>query len=105
MNLKEMMKNSLRYPFTDIKKFIFLGIFILISSVISNEAGTIPIIYIFGALIGLFVVGYIFRVMKLSLNDVTSELPEFNLWVEMFLDGLKVVSVSLVYAISCYRLP
>ena len=30
---------------------------------ISNEAGTIPIIYIFRALIGLFVVGYIFRVM------------------------------------------
>ena len=42
--------------------------------------------------------GYLFRVLKLSIDGVDN-LPDFERWGEMFVDGLKVFVVQLTYFI------
>ncbi len=45
--------------------------------------------------LGLLIVGYLFRIVK-SLGDAV-RLPAFNSWFNMFVDGVKVFLVNVVY--------
>ena len=54
--------------------------------------------FIFAFLIGLFVSGYFFRIIKSSLDGM-DELPGLNNWNDMFISGIKVFIVSFVYLI------
>jgi MFS family permease len=83
MNIGEIISESLRYPSSDWKKVIILGIFYAISILI------IPL-FLF--------LGYVFRIIKSTL-DGSDELPDFDEWSEMFVDGLKVFVVGIVYFI------
>jgi hypothetical protein len=109
MNTKEIVSDSLRYPFRDWKKILFLGIIILFSNIaninaikaVLNSMNVVVIMYflmILGYIIGFFGRGYMFRIMKSSLTDVI-ELPKFNNWIEMFIEGIKVTIVCFVYAV------
>lgn len=42
--------------------------------------------------------GYYLRVIKISINDDT-ELPIFNKWYSMFVDGIKLFLLSLLYLV------
>ncbi len=94
MNIEEIVKDSVRYPFSDWKKFLLLGFFILIISIFSQLLLILPFGVIIGYLIGLFVIGYLYGIIKSS-ND---EFPKFKV-DEIFIDGLKVLVVSIVYII------
>lgn len=99
MNIKNIISDSLRYPFRDWKKFLMFGLMFLIPflvgfAVSSGEYVWISIIFMF--FVGFFVNGYLFRILNTSLDDLT-ELPEFDDWKEMFIDGVKVFSVVIVY--------
>jgi hypothetical protein len=99
MNIKNIISDSLRYPFRDWKKFLMFGLMFLIPflvgfAVSSSEYVWISIIFMF--FVGFFVNGYLFRILNTSLDDLT-ELPEFDDWKEMFIDGVKVFSVVIVY--------
>lgn len=100
MNIKNIISDSLRYPFRDWKKFLMFGLMFLIPflvgfAVSSSEYVWISIIFMF--FVGFFVNGYLFRILNTSLDDLT-ELPEFDDWKEMFIDGVKVFSVVIVYS-------
>lgn len=110
-NLNEIVKDSLRYPLSDWKKILILGII----CVFSSNAGAIDIvsilgitnltliwfIFIIGPIIGCLTYGYLFRIIKSSILDIP-ELPKFNKWIDMFKDGIKIFIISFVYAIPAF---
>ena len=94
-----MIKNFLRYPFGDWKHFLILGMFILISNIFINPK-TYPVLYsvlfIIGCVFGLFIMGYALRIIKSSLMGLEG-LPQFNHWMELFLDGIRVLGVIFIF--------
>lgn len=105
MNIRKVVTDALRYPLSEWKKILILGIIVVFSSIsgIARSLGTtdtavIYLLGIVGFLIGLLLNGYFFKIIKLSLVGVT-ELPEFNDWADMFISGIKVFIVGIVYAI------
>ncbi len=82
MEIGEIISNSISFPSRDWPKILILGIFLLASFII-----IIPI---------LIVMGYCFRILKSSIAGF-NELPDFDMLGEMFIDGLKVFIVTLVY--------
>lgn len=83
MNISDIVSDSVRYPSSNWKKVVILGILFIISFLI------IPVF---------LVMGYVFRVLKASLAGL-DELPEFDEWGEMFIDGIKIFVVEFVYFI------
>ncbi len=81
MDVGEIYSDAIRYPSSDWKKVIILGIVTLLSFLI------IPAFLAFG---------YIFRALKASIAG-SDELPEFDEWGEMLVDGLKVFVVQFIY--------
>ena len=83
MDIGEISSNALKYPLSNFKKVLILGILTIISFLI------IP---------AFLVLGYLFRILKES-SKGSDDLPEFNRWLDMFIDGLKVFFVLFVYSI------
>ena len=100
MNMGELLRDALKYPFSDWKKIFLLGILILVSSVFITGLTIllIPNLIIAGVLIYLFVLGYLFRIIKSSIAG-EDKLPDFNEWTEMFSDGFKVFITFIIYLI------
>lgn len=80
MELGEIISNSIRYPSTNWTKMLILGILLII-----------PIVNFIGW-------GYVLRIVKSTLAGY-DELPEFDNLADLFIDGLKVLVVSIVYFI------
>jgi hypothetical protein len=51
-----------------------------------------------GFIVGILGYGYLLRIIKSSLAGI-SELPEFDEWLDMFIDGIKVVIVGFIYSL------
>jgi len=83
MDIGEIVNDAIRYPSSDWKKVIILGVLIIASALI------LPVF---------LVIGYGFRALKASIAGF-DELPEFDEWGEMFVDGLKVFVVQIAYMI------
>lgn len=83
MDIGYLTSDAAKYPLNDWKKVIILGILFLISFLI------VP---------AFLTMGYLFRVLKWSIAGV-DELPDFDEWGEMFIDGLKFLVVQLAYFI------
>lgn len=83
MDIGEIIGDSFNYSIQDWKKVIILGIITIISFLI------IPIFLVYG---------YVLRILKATIAG-SDELPEFDEWGDMFVDGLKVFLVSLIYFI------
>lgn len=83
MEIGEIVSDAVKYPSSDWKKVVILGIFFIL---------TLIIIGIF------FIAGYFLRIVKSTIAGY-DELPEFDEWGTMFIDGLKVVVVGIVYMI------
>ncbi|MEN6291885.1 MAG: DUF4013 domain-containing protein [Methanobacterium sp.] len=81
MNLNEILSNSFRYPLSNVKRMLLLGLLLATSILI------IPTIFAYG---------YFLRIMKCSFNG-SNELPPFEEWGEMFVDGLRYILVTIVY--------
>jgi hypothetical protein len=81
MDIGYLTSDAMKYPSKDFKKIIILGLLIMISFLIFPA---------------FMVMGYVFRVIKWSIAGV-EELPDFDEWGELFIDGLKIFVVELVY--------
>jgi hypothetical protein len=81
VNLNEILSNSFRYPFSNVKRMLILGLLLATSILI------IPAIFAYG---------YFLRIMKCSFNG-SNELPPFEDWGGMFVDGLKYIIVMIIY--------
>jgi hypothetical protein len=81
MEIGEIISNAVKYPSSNWKKVIILGIFFILSFVI----------------IGIFfILGYYLRIIKSTIAGI-DELPEFDDWGDMFIDGVKVLVVHFIY--------
>lgn len=80
MDFGEILSNSLKYPTKGIGKVILLGIIL-----------AIPIVNFIG-------IGYLLRVMKATVTGF-DELPDFDEVGELFIDGLKLLVVGIIYSI------
>jgi len=104
MNIGKIIGDSVKYPLSNWKNFLILGIIFVISSLyldigqLGANTVIIGILGVIGFIVGLLSDGYTLRIIKSSLADF-QELPEFNAWVDMFIDGIKVFIVSIVYLI------
>ena len=124
MTIGSILKDAVKYPFSDWKKILILGIVLLLYSShivsyvfamifceFSNISGLSNVVIgdmffgiaqvlfdLIGILILFFIFGYYFRIIKSSL-DGSFELPKFTHWKEMFNDGIKVYIVFVVYLI------
>jgi hypothetical protein len=104
MDIGDVVSDALRYPLSDWTKILMLGIILVIAG-IANISRTfiadntlISVLSIIGLIVGLLGYGYFFRIIKSSLAGI-SELPSFDDLVTMFIDGIKVAIVGLIYAI------
>jgi hypothetical protein len=82
LDVGEIISDALRYSFSDWKKLLIEGFLLILN---------LTVILAFG-------VGYVLRVMKSTLADF-DELPEFDDWGGMLIDGFKVYIVGIVYFI------
>ncbi len=101
MKIREITKDSLKYPFSDWKKFLILGIIFVIIPILKYFGENVDLLVLFigiAFVVGLLVNGYFFRIIKSTL-DGKFELPEFNNWINMGVDGVKVYIVYIVYLI------
>jgi hypothetical protein len=105
MNIGEIVKDSLRYPFSDWKKFLIFAVIVLMGMLLPHFASIFGylalIILIIGFLIQILEYGYWFRIIKSSLNG-SIELPEFNTWSNMFKDGIGMFIILFIYLIPAY---
>lgn len=118
MSITEIVKNSLNYPFSDLKKLLsFSGLLLIISIISSLLAwGTlwsfqlsngylsylnsimVAIEIIIPILLSFFTLGYIYRIVENGINK-NKTIPDFNKWKKMFVDGAKLFILNLGYAI------
>ena len=104
MDIGDVVSDALRYPLSDWTKILMLGIILVIASIASisrtlmADSVLISVLGIIGFIVGLLGYGYFFRIIKSSLAGI-SELPSFDDLVTMFIDGIKVAIVGLIYAI------
>ena len=106
MNISEIIKDSFRYPFSDWKKFLILGLIIIIYRISTNimnnsfnlhNGFTYQFLFI-ALLINFFILGYFFKIIQYSLKN-TKELPQFRNWVNLFKNGFKLTFIGLIYSI------
>ncbi len=83
MDIGEIISDSIRYPTSNWGKVLILGVIMIASFLI------VPVFLL---------IGYLFRIIKATLAGL-NELPEFDEIGEMFVDGLKVFVVGIVYSI------
>lgn len=80
MEIGEIISDGIKYPSTKWSKVVILGIILII-----------PIVNFIG-------LGYLFRILKATFAGI-DELPDFDEVGELFIDGLKILVVGIVYAI------
>jgi hypothetical protein len=80
MNITKNITDSLHYPIKDWVKIIILGIILII-----------PIVNFIG-------LGYYLRIIKSTLNGL-DELPSFERLGELFIDGIKIFIICLIYSV------
>lgn len=83
MDAGQITSDALQYPLGKFNKILVLGILTILSILI------IP---------GFLVLGYLYKIIKSTLEG-SPELPEFNEWITMFVDGLKVFVVLFIYSL------
>jgi hypothetical protein len=83
MVLRDILSDSFVYSFSNVNRLLFLGL-LMVTSVF-----VVPVI---------LAAGYFLRIMESSFNGF-NELPPFNNWIGMFVDGLKYIIVDLVYLV------
>ena len=109
MTIGSIVNDAIRYPLSDWKRYLILGILFLLgdlvyitrfdgSIVLTTNITTEWVLGIIAFAIVLLTRGYFFRIIKSSLND-EAEPPEFSRWTDMLKDGVKVFIVGTVYII------
>jgi hypothetical protein len=93
LDSQKMILSSVKYSSENWMKIIALGFISLIALIgISN------IFLSFFLVVGFIPAGYLLRILKTSFKG-SDELPIFNEWMKMFIDGFKFVLVIMIYAL------
>ena len=104
MGLGDIISDSVQYPFSDIQKFLIVGVISLFSGLSSlfgnwgvNNFIIITLAGIIGLIFTLILSGYSIRVTKYAI-DHSNNFPEFDLQNNL-IDGIKSLIIAIVYFI------
>lgn len=104
MTFSEIFSKSVKYPLNDYVKFITVGVLSLLVSLpaIAPQLGIenfiiISILGIISLIVGIIIDGYAVSVIKKGIEN-SSEIPGIDI-VSNFVDGIKVIVISIVYFI------
>ena len=103
MNIKEILLDSIKYPFLDWKKILILGLiytlFIIPFSASSSNLrdGFSDQCLFIALLINFLITGYFFKIIQYSLR-IQRNFLNLGSWF-LFKNGFKVTCVSLIYSI------
>ena len=104
MGLGDILSKSISYPFSDLTKFLMVGIGVLIvdfDTIFGDIFGTESFMVIIGLLIAfLFSIvmsGYSISVIKKGIDNL-NEIPSFD-FANNFVDGIKLIIIGIVYFI------
>lgn len=101
MNLSDIFSKSISYPFSDLKKFVIIGILAMLADIDSVFEAFNSSPGIIGTIIGLIftilVAGYTINVIKNAI-DGSSEIPGLD-FANNFVDGIKVTIIAIIYFI------
>ncbi len=104
-----MIKDGLKYPFSDVKMIFILGVVLLAAELINkvpiDGMGVIHcLILITTILIAVIVeLGYVFKVIKETING-SDKLPKFNHLRAIFVHGIEEIIVSTIYLLLPFLL-
>lgn len=104
MDIGAIVKNSLVYPFSNRKNFLILGLLILLAELYSIFLALgvknilLGVLILLTFLIAILRSGYNLRILGSSIGGY-EVLPDFGNWIGMFVDGIKLLIVSIVYMI------
>ena len=102
MEMGNIIKKAFKYPFSNWKRYLILGLIFLVSVLIFEVSGgfgnpeyriSLLIAYV---VINLVIEGYLFRSMENSIKG-ENELSKFDQWPKMFTDGVKVFLALFIY--------
>jgi hypothetical protein len=106
MDMGEIIKDSLKYPVSNWKRYLLFGLIVLIYELpvqlISKylNVSLYLLLLIIPCIIAYFLMGgYQLRSIGSSIKG-EDEPPAFNKWLQMFIDGLKVFIVSFIYGLA-----
>ena len=104
MSLSEIFSNAIRYPFGDIRNFLFVGVLSLLASLssvtasfkidsnlVSILAGILSFIFV------LILMGYAVSVIKKGIAE-SDEIPKIDLATNLS-DGIKALIIGIIYYI------
>jgi len=92
MDIGEIVSDAIKYPSSEWKNVIILIVLFIIMWALNAVTGIV------GFIVVPLIAGYIFRIVKWSLAGA-EEVPEFDEWVDLFIEGLKVCLTYIVYMI------
>ena len=103
MEIFEILKDSVKYPFADIKMLLIIGVILVVGSVLDSigsyvDNGIVVILGMIASLVlSILVMGYSLDVFKFAI-DLDGAVPELD--VESNLkNGVKVLIVTIIYYI------
>jgi Protein of unknown function (DUF4013) len=107
MSIVEIVKESINYTLSDPKKLLMVGILLVLTDFfeVASSLGVngIPL-GIFGIITIIFTllfVGYEYRIIESTIAGFI-DLPEINNWPEMFINGIKILIVGIIYYIPLF---
>jgi hypothetical protein len=104
LDIGDIIKNSLGYPISNTKNFLILGLLILLGNLYSLLLSFgiknifLTLLLLLTLLIAILRGGYNLRILGSSING-SDVLPDFGNWKRMFVDGIKLFIVVIVYMI------
>jgi hypothetical protein len=117
MEVDQILSDSLGYAKSNWGKLATLGLPILViwiifalgfvGTIFLGDYGgivfllTILLIFVLAILMGIFIYGYLFRVVKATLAGI-NEMPDFDDFLKLMVDGIKVFAVALIYGIFSF---
>lgn len=96
MDVRTILIDAVKYPSEDWMKVILLGFLSLISLI-----GVLTELNVFTLLCLILLplpLGYLFKIIKSSFKGL-DELPDFDNWRSMYLDGVRVILTVIIYVI------
>ena len=104
MGIGDILSKSISYPFSDITKFLIIGIGVIIvdldtvfGELFGTESFMVILGFIIAVLFSIVMLGYSINVIKRGIDN-SNEIPDFD-FVNNFVDGLKLILIGFVYFI------
>ena len=104
MGIGDILSKSISYPFSDITKFLIIGIGVIIvdldtvfGELFGTESFMVILGFIIAVLFSIVMLGYSINVIKNGIDN-SNEIPDFD-FANNFVDGLKLILIGFVYFI------